>query len=50
MNRFKKQLRNWNQNVEEKYYCCLQYGYLFHDYVELRDFDNNIDDFSSDDD
>lgn len=50
MNSFKKQKKFRNQKIEEKHYRYLQYGYYFHNYAELRDFDNNIDDFSLDGD
>ena len=50
MNSFKKQIRDRNQKIEDDQYRYLQYGYYFHNYAELRDFNNNIDDFSLDDD
>jgi len=48
MNNTKEQLIYWKQNTERNYYCCSKYGYLFHSYNELRDFSNNNDYFSLD--
>jgi hypothetical protein len=46
MSNAKKQLKYWNRRTEENHYCCSKYGFFFHNYDELRDFSNNSDYFS----
>ena len=44
----KMRLRHRNEIKPADYYCCSQYGYLFHNYTEFQEFIDINDDVSLD--
>ncbi len=48
MNQRKKQIKIWNEQKADEYYCCARDGFLFHDYTDFLEFIDINDDISID--
>lgn len=48
MERIKKRLKYMHKSKPNEYFCCSQYGFLFHDYTEFQEFIDTGDDAPSD--